>query len=208
MAELGCQTTKSSWFFLIPSYVSSIHLQAFPFLGCWGHLQLLELIATVKGLHLLSAFCYPRAVWKAVYCPLRGERSNVTTSWKCIDVCQPSNEQWCGRQFLSLYRDSLSFIGPTKCQVKHSNCVFYLTQQYHEVCTIIIIVCHFPYFTRGNWSFHGLVCLNSPNVWMVKSPDLNSLLLQRFLHLHLYLKIFTIVKYSIKYWKQICTIYV
>ena len=149
VAELGCEPSDLSdcqvfVVLLDPELCFKYPFPSLPIPRLWGYLQVLELIATVKGLHLLSALCYPKAVWKAAYYPLRGKRSSVITNWKYIDVCQPRSEQWCGRQFLSLYRDSPAFIGHTKCQVGHSNCVFYLTQQYHEVCTIIIIICHYP----------------------------------------------------------------
>ena len=77
---------------------SSIHLLAFfmdqagSSLSCEGISWSVELLAKIRGLHLHSAVCCPTAVWTAARCQLRGETSSVTTSWKCVEVCQLGND--------------------------------------------------------------------------------------------------------------------
>lgn len=55
--------------------------------------------STVAGAHShgkRTTFTFsllPQGSLKSCVLSTKRERSNVTTSWKCIDVCQPSNEQ-------------------------------------------------------------------------------------------------------------------
>ena len=98
VAELGCKPSylsDSKVFLVIPDPELCFK---YPF----ASLPIPRLLraSPVAGAHsqgkrttFTLSFLLPKGSLKTAYCPLRGERSSVTTSWKCIDVCQPSNEQ-------------------------------------------------------------------------------------------------------------------
>lgn len=90
VAELGYQTTKSSWFFPDPELCFK-----YSFAGLYipGLLR----ASTVAGAHshgkrttFTFSFLLPQGSLKSCVLSTKRERSNVTTSWKCIDVCQPN----------------------------------------------------------------------------------------------------------------------